>query len=174
MRLVSLLLGLGGLALLGTPRTARAFERQWHLGAGAGVTNGSGLALSPAVSAYAAYGISDVFDVRAELTARGYELGRDRDPHALSAAAGLAYKLDVLRWVPWAGVYLGYVGFLEEPRAELPFSRHDAAIGLGLGLDYGFSRELGLGVTLRYDDALTRTGSSNFDGLLRAEYRWGW
>jgi hypothetical protein len=174
MRLVSLVLGLGGLAFLACPRVAHAFEREWHVGAGAGVTNGSGLSLSPAVTAYVAYGLSDVFDARVEVTGRGYEIGSDRDPHSISAAGGLVYKLDVLRWVPWAGVYLGYVGFLTEPRAELPFARHDAAIGLGLGLDYAFSRKLGLGVTLRYDDALTHADSSNFDALLRAEYRWGW
>ncbi len=174
MRSVPLALGCCALALLGVTRSAHAFERQWHVGAGAGVSRGSGLSLSPAVTAYAAYGLSDVFDARLEVTGRGYRLGDERDSHSLSAAAGLAYKLDVLRWVPWAGVYLGYVGFLHRPRPGAEFEQHDAAIGLGLGLDYAFSRQLGLGVTLRYDDALTRAGATNFDALLRAEYRWGW
>jgi hypothetical protein len=174
MRSVPLILGLAGLATIGTPRAALAFEREWHLGAGAGISSGSGLSTSPAIGAYAAYGLSDVFDFRAELTGRGYQIGASRDPHSLSAAAGLAYKLDVLRWVPWAGVYVGYVGFLKQPREGLPFARHDAAIGLGFGLDYAASRQLGLGVTLRYDDALTQAGATNFDALLRVEYRWGW
>jgi hypothetical protein len=87
---------------------------------------------------------------------------------------GVAYKLDVLRWVPWAGVYAGYLAFLEQPRTDLTFKRHDLALGLGLGLDYAFTRKFGAGVTLRFDEALGRANTSTFDALLRAEYRWGW
>ena len=54
------------------------------------------------------------------------------------------------------------------------FKQHDAALGLGLGLDYGFSRQLGLGVTLRFDQALVSQETRSLDALLRAEYRWGW
>ena len=127
-------------------------------------------------AAYAAYGLSDVFDARLEVTARGYHYraGEEQNPNALSAMVGVAYKLDVLRWVPWAGVYAGYLGFLDAPRAGLAFKRHDAALGLGLGLDYGISRKLGVGVTLRFDNALVNADARNFDALLRAEYRWGW
>lgn len=175
MRLAALVLGVGvSLALSGSPRLAHAFEREWHLGGGAGVAKGNGLQLGPALGAYAAYGISDVFDARVELTARGYHLGSEQNPNALSAMAGLAYKLDVLRWVPWAGVYVGYVRFLEPPRASLSFKQSDVALGLGLGLDYAFFRNFGLGVSLHFDDALTHADASTFDALLRAEYRWGW
>lgn len=177
MRRAALVLGVGlSLALYAAPRSADAFEREWHLGVGGGVTNGKGLSMSPALSAYAAYGLSDVFDARLEVTARGYHYhaGHEQNPNALSAMVGVAYKLDVLRWVPWAGVYAGYLGFLEVPRPGLTFKRHDAALGLGLGLDYGISRKLGVGVTLRFDDALGRSDATTFDALLRVEYRWGW
>lgn len=175
MRLAAAAVGLGlGLLLSSTARSAAAFERQWHLGGGAGVSKGNGLSLSPAVGLYAAYGISDVFDVRLELTARGYHWGADQNPNALSGLVGLAYKLDVLSWVPWAGVYAGYQAFDAEPRAELSFERHDAVLGLGLGLDYGWSRSFGLGLTLHFDNALRRADATTFDALLRAEYRWGW
>jgi hypothetical protein len=175
MRRAALVVGARvSLGLLVAASSAHAFEREWHLGGGAGISSGSGLTLSPAVAAYVAYGLSDVFDARVELTARGYHIGSEQNPHALSAMAGVAYKLDVLRWVPWAGVYAGYLGFLEEPRAGLTFERHDVALGVGLGLDYAFTRKLGAGVTLRYDDALGRANTSTFDALLRAEYRWGW
>ena len=163
-----------GLALLGAAKQARAFERQWHVGGGAGVSGGNGLSLSPALGLYAAYGISDVFDTRLELTMRGYQLGSDQDPNGLSAMLGLTYKLDVLTWVPWGGVYVGYQGFDAVPRAGLVFQQHDVALGLGVGLDYGWSRSFGLGVTLRFDDALSRAEAASFDALLRAEYRWGW
>lgn len=175
MRLAALVLGLGlSLGAGIAPRPAHAFERQWHLGGGAGVATGAGLSLSPAVAAYAAYGLSDVFDARVELTARGYDFGADSHPNALSAMAGVAYKLDVLRWVPWAGVYAGYLAFLDAPPATSEFKQRDAALGLGLGLDYAFSRNVGAGVTLRFDQALTRSSASSFDALLRVEYRWGW
>lgn len=175
MKVAALLFGVGfSAALCGLAAPARAFEREWHLGAGAGVSNGNGLTMSPAVAAYAAYGLSDVFDARVELTARGYHIGSGQNPNALSAMAGVAYKLDVLRWVPWAGVYAGYLVFLEDPRKDLSFGRRDLALGLGLGLDYGFSRNWGAGVTLRFDNALTNTSASTLDALLRAEYRWGW
>jgi len=175
MRLAALVLGVGlSLGLCCSSRAALAFEREWHLGAGAGVSDGNGLAMSPVVAAYAAYGLSDVFDARVELTARGYHIGQEQNPNALSAMAGVAYKLDVLRWVPWAGVYAGYLGFLDQPPAALSFKKHDVALGLGLGLDYAFTRKFGVGLTLRFDEALGRSQASNFDALLRAEYRWGW
>jgi hypothetical protein len=175
MRLAAGIFGVGlSLALSVWSGSARAFEREWHLGAGAGVSGGEGLDLSPALGAYAAYGLSDTFDARLELTARGYHLGHTENPNGLSAMVGLAYKLDVLRWVPWVGAYVGYLGFFEAPRLDLPFKQHDAALGVGVGLDYGWSRQLGLGVTLRLDQALTRMETSSFDALLRAEYRWGW
>lgn len=175
MRLAAGVLGVGlSLGLFAVSSSARAFERQWHVGAAAGASTGQGLELSPALGAYAAYGLSDVFDARLEVTARGYDLMSDTEPNALSAMVGVAYKLDVLRWVPWAGVYVGYLGFLEPPRLDSPFKQHDVAIGLGLGLDYGISRSLGLGITLHFDDALSRAETSTLDALLRAEYRWGW
>jgi len=174
MRLV--VASLGVFALLGSvvlARPAHAFERQWHVGAAGGVAAGDGLKLSPALGAYAAYGLSDVFDVRVEVTARGYELGRSEDPHAVAAAAGLVYKLDVLRWVPWGGVYAGYLGFLRSPREELRYRQHDALLGFGLGLDYAYSRGLGLGITLRTDLPVSVTAVAQVDALLRVEYRWG-
>ncbi len=73
MRRAAFVLGVGlSLALSAAPRSADAFEREWHLGVGGGVASGTELGMSPALSAYAAYGLSDVFDARLELTARGF------------------------------------------------------------------------------------------------------
>jgi len=154
-------------------RPALAFERQWHVGAAAGVTGGHGLSLGPALGAYAAYGLSDVFDARLELTARGYHVGSTQNPNALTAMAGLVYKLDVLRWVPWGGVYAGYQAMLGAPPAELPFKRGDVTLGLGGGLDYAFSRQYGCGASARLDQGLTVTQARSFEALFRFEYRWG-
>lgn len=160
-------------ALSGFASGAHAFEREWHIGAAAGVAGGHGLSLSPALGAYAAYGISDVFDVRLELTARDYPLGNSGRPSALSTAAGLAYKIDVLRWVPWVGVYAGGLWLLSSAPSDLAWPKRELLLGAGAGLDYAFSRHFGAGATFRYDDALTQ-GNSSFEALLRAEYRWGW
>jgi hypothetical protein len=154
-------------------RPARAFERQWHVGAAAGIAGGHGLALAPALGAYAAYGLSDVFDARLELTARGYQIGSSKNPNAVTGMVGLVYKLDVLRWVPWGGVYAGYQALLRAPRAGLTFKERDVALGLGGGLDYSFSRELGCGASARVDQGLTVSEARSFEALLRFEYRWG-
>jgi hypothetical protein len=154
--------------------TAHAFEREWHLGGGLGVSDGKGLSLSPALGVYAAYGLSDAFDARLELTARGYHIGSAENPNAFSAMAGLTYKLDVLQWIPWGGVYAGYQTFLSAPRVGLPFSQRDMVLGLGFGLDYAWSRDFGLGVTARFDDGLSHSTAMTDEVLLRAEYRWGW
>lgn len=175
MRLVVAALGITvGAALCAVATPARAFERQWHVGAALGAANGSGLSLSPAVGVYGAYGLSDVFDVRLEVTARGFKVADELNPNQLAAMLGLVYKLDVLRWIPWAGVYAGYQGFDAAPRKGLAFKQHDAALGMGVGLDYAFSRSFGAGITLRSDSALSRAEATTFDALLRAEYRWGW
>jgi hypothetical protein len=175
MRLVAGVLGVGiALAMCASTGTAAAFEREWHLGGAVGVADGSGLSLSPALGVYAAYGLSDVFDARLEVTARGYHFGSDTNPQALAAAAGLVYKLDVLRWIPWAGVYAGYLGFFDQPRADLTFQQHDALIGFGAGLDYAVTRNFGLGASFRFDVPLSHTDVDVLDVLLRAEYRWGW
>jgi hypothetical protein len=71
-------------------------------------------------------------------------------------------------------VYAGYLTFLDSPPPKSPFQRNDLALGLGLGLDYAFTRQFGAGVTLRFDEALGHSNASSFDALLRAEYRWGW
>lgn len=175
MRLRASLVGSGLMAAVGcVSAQAHAFEREWHVGGGLGVADGKGLALSPALSAYAAYGLSDTFDARVELTARGYHVGSNENPNALNAMAGIAYKLDVLRWVPWVGVYAGYTAFLKAPRVGLSYQQRDFALALGLGLDYAVSRNFGLGVTLRFDEALASQSDRTVDALLRAEYRWGW
>jgi hypothetical protein len=189
MRLAALLLAGGVWLAVGAAAShAQAFEREWHLGAAVGTASGKRLSLSPALGIYGAYGLSDVFDVRLEVTALGYGLAEKQDPYAISSSAGLVYKLDVLRWVPWAGVYAGYLTFLKEPRplvkdplpgsnepqVEISYNQRDVTLGFGVGLDYAFSRNFGLGVTLRGDNSLGAARLSTYQSLLRAEYRWGW
>lgn len=158
---------------------ARAFERQWHVGAtiGGGAFSSPSSAAGPAVGAYAGYGLSDMFDLRAQLTASRLAFsGASEGTWVSSASAGLAYKLDVIEWVPWADLQLGYYR-IDGPA---PGDRHanDVGASLGLGIDYAFSRDLGLGAELRYHGFLRDAPTSLADtpyltGMFRVEYTWG-
>lgn len=162
-----------------SPRRAQAFEREWHTGAGLGVTAYPRYySVGPALGLNAAYGISDVFDLKLELLGsyHGYAPS-SKLPHQsaepFSAVAGLSYKLDVLQWIPYAAVLVGF----EHVSGAVPpntFHRDDALAALVLGLDYAVTRNLGLGVSLRTDMRLsTPSEGEALTTLLRAEYHWG-
>jgi hypothetical protein len=158
--------------LLVAPR-AGAFERQWHFGAGGGIASpGDGYTLGPAIGLHAAYGLSDVFDARLELlvsnhAAASADLPADR---FYGGKLGVAYKLDVIQWIPYLGVSVGFLGVVE-PRA--PYRQAQATLGLVGGLDYALARNFGLGVVGTVDYVLGPTAAMTA-GLLRAEYRFGW
>jgi hypothetical protein len=168
-----------GAALL-APSRAEAFEREWHLGGGLGVTAyPHHYSVGPALGLHAAYGISDVFDLKLELlgsdhTYRDSPKSESRSVLPYSAAVGLAYKLDVLQWIPYGGLLLGYQHSVGRLPIPAPFRRDDLLAALVLGLDYALSRDWGLGVSLRTDFLLTsREPGGATTTLLRAEYHWG-
>ena len=162
------------------PKRAHAFEREWHTGGGLGVTvyphyYSVGLALG----LNAAYGISDVFDLKLEVLGsyHGYSASpRSPTEHAepYSAVAGLSYKLDVLQWIPYGALLVGYQHIAGRlPLAE-PFRRDDALGALVLGLDYAMTRNFGLGASLRVAMPITSPSAGEaITTLLRAEYHWG-
>jgi hypothetical protein len=156
------------------PRGASAFERQWHVGAGLGVAvPSSAYAAGGGLALHGAYGISDVFDAR--LTLQSTRHVPDREDSGKTslflslATLGLAYKLDVIEWVPYFGVRAGGYYFSSAPLG--PYSRQGGAIGGMAGCDYSFSRSAAVGVELSYDLLLPEGRVSG--ALLRAEYRWG-
>jgi hypothetical protein len=170
---------LSALAAVGLPTPcAHAFEKQWHVGGEAGVNAfaDGATAAGPAVGVYGAYGLSDMFDLGIEvLGSRHAREGKRFDLVGISA--GVSYKLDVLRWIPYAGVELGYYRFLGDAR-PVALPENEAGFSLDLGLDYLLSSSVGLGVKLRYHGFLhdfpTSLGDAPlFTGLLRAEYHWG-
>ncbi|HEX7451062.1 MAG TPA: hypothetical protein VF294_02190, partial [Polyangiaceae bacterium] len=60
------------------PKRAHAFEREWHVGGGLGATAYPHYySVGPALGVNAAYGISDVFDLKLELLGsyHGYTAG---------------------------------------------------------------------------------------------------
>jgi hypothetical protein len=151
---------------------AAAFEREWHVGGKLGGAALKGAPLGLAVNVHGAYGLSDMFDAVIEVTAsrHGWSNGTD----VFSASAGLAYKIDVLEWIPYVGLLAGYYHYAGMPG---PNGEHGPEFGAAIsaGVDYLVSREFVLGVDLRahmsFEDGFS---FPYYTGLLGAEYRWGW
>lgn len=162
---------------------ASAFEREWHFGAGVGIAAANGYKAGPAANLYGAYGISDVFDLRLELLGSSHIVNRYRsdypDPSTFyGGKLALAYKVDVIQWIPYLGLSVGFLGVTKSesivipPRDPIPpFATAQPTAGLLLGLDYAATRNLGLGGAVSYDFA--NTGAAYAAALLRAEYRFG-
>jgi hypothetical protein len=157
-------------ALLFSP-PAHAFERQWHVGASLlGVQPSDSLSRGVGVGAYAAYGVSDMFDVRAELRSSFH--GKTSTVPAFGIHCGwlgLAYKLDVLEWIPYFGVR---AGFYEQNAEAVDWARRGGTIGGFAGLDHAFSRSFAAGLEIAVDRLLPAGATSSL--ALRAEYRWGY
>lgn len=159
-----------------TASTSAAFERQWHAGLDAGLAGvswndevrggyGGGLHL--------AYGLSDSYNVLVEVGASSHSVYADRP--ALTVAhggLGMAYTLDVIRWVPYMGLLVGGYRF---DGAELQDADHRLGFQGALGLDYRPSRSWAVGVQLRYHtfahDPLAAHYMTSFG---RFELLWGW
>jgi hypothetical protein len=166
--------------LLLSPKRAHAFEREWHVGGGLGATvYPHYYSAGPALGLNAAYGISDVFDLKLELLGsyHGYTAGSHLPTeHAepFSAAVGLSYKLDVLQWIPYGAVLVGFQSINGRLPVGEPFRRDDVLAALVLGLDYAMTRNFGLGASLRTDMLLSSPSTGEaFTPMLRAEYHWG-
>jgi opacity protein-like surface antigen len=157
-------------------RPVAAFERQWHVGANAGwaavswndATHG-GLG----GGAHFTYGLTDAYNALVEVSGTFHRVYANTPPlRVWSGAAGVAYTLDVLQWVPYFGVLVGGYRF---DGAELRDADHRLGFQLALGLDYRLRREWGIGVQLRYhtfsDDPLQTHYVTAFG---RLEYMWGW
>jgi len=156
-------------ALLVVSTPARAFERQWHFGGGLGLAAPSdGYGAGPALGIHGAYGLSDVFDARLELQASRNEAG-SLPVWFYGARAALAYKLDVIQWIPYGGVSAGGFAIAWDGGSLLRPS-----VGALVGLDYAASRHVGLGVVGTGDYVFVDSGVTVLCALLRAEYRFGW
>jgi hypothetical protein len=162
------------------PSRARAFEREWHVGGGVGLTAyPSYYGAGPSLGLNAGYGISDVFDLKLELlgSSHSYQATAESPSEhgqAYSAAAGLSYKLDILQWIPYGAALVGFQHIAGPLPISKPFGRNDAIVAVVLGLDYAATRNFGLGVSLRSNFLLSTIGEGQaFTTMLRAEYHWG-
>jgi hypothetical protein len=160
----------GALAtLLSVAPPLRAFERQFHLGGGLGAAQPSGgYDLGPALGVHAAYGLTDAFDLRLELQGSRNAFGI-LPVSFYGARLGLAYKIDVMQWIPYAGVSAGGFAVAWEGGSLVRPSG-----GAYVGLDYGMSPHFGLGVFVNGDYILVNPAVLVTSVLLRAEYRADW
>jgi len=162
-------LALGALgAVLLSAAPARAFERQWHLGGGLGGAAPTDYELGPAFGIHGAYGLSDVFDLRLEL--QGSRNGVGSLPvWFYGARFALAYKVDVIQWIPYAAISGGGFAIAWDGATLVRPSA-----GAMLGLDYAVSRHFGLGVLGAGDYVFVESGITVLALVARAEYRFGW
>lgn len=176
--------GIGVLCtLLVLAAPARAVERQWHAGMGLGVASFAGArGPAPLAELFGAYGVNDMFDARLEFGGSSHDFTEKDAPEdqtqLYSALAGLRYNLDVIEWVPHFGVSVGYYRFSGGPVPEKR-SRNELGVAGEVGLDYLFSRNVGIGIELVYHGFLLEPLSSLgntplFVGLISVERRWGW
>jgi hypothetical protein len=166
MRFARGLLFVGSIGIVAATSPARAFERQFHLGGGLGAAQPSGgYGLGPALGIHSAYGLTDAFDLRLEL--QGSRNNFETLPVSFyGARLGLAYKIDVMQWIPYAGVSAGGFAVAWEGGSLVRPSG-----GAYFGLDYGMSPHFGLGVFVNGDYILVNPSVIVTSVLLRAEYR---
>jgi hypothetical protein len=124
-----------------------------------------GYEIGPALGLHAAYGLTDAYDLRLELQGSQNDFGK-LPVSFYGARLGLAYKIDVMRWIPYVGLAAG--GFAiawDTGRVFRP------SVGGYFGLDYGFSDHFGLGVLGSADLVIANPAVTVSSLLFRAEYR---
>jgi hypothetical protein len=173
-----------GLAFAIAPRPAHAFEHQHHLGIDGGVAFIS-IADKPTLSVgggggvHYTYGLSDAFNLLVEGAFSPVALQEDPEPKQNrptmieNAGVGVAYVLDVVRWVPYFGLLAS--GFSLHGGSIAPGVRLAVGATLAVGLDYQLTRHVALGLAVRQHFLFS--DFSNYPSytqiFLRAEYVWG-
>jgi hypothetical protein len=172
--------------VLFAPSTASAFEHQHHIGVDGGVAFIS-IDQKPTLSVGAgggihySYGLSDAFNLLVEGAFCGVALQEDQEPKHNRATmienlgVGVAYTLDVVRWVPYIGVLASgftlHGGSIQDVRVT-------AGATVALGIDYQVMRgpkHLAVGLAIRQHFMLSDLADypSYTQIFLRAEYVWG-
>ncbi len=179
---------IGAVVSLLAARRADALEGEPALLAGAGVEHWNGEVASTALATElgASYGLGEWLDIRAIGTISRLELcggGRAAGPCGnqtweLSLGGMLAFKLDVIQWVPYLGPQLSYRWLTGGPIPREDRA-HEFGVGGAFGIDYVPAREYGLGLQMGYQAFATALAEGIADqGALTAglhfEYRWGW
>lgn len=165
--------------LAASPGDARAFERQWHVGANAGYSpyiNPAGFTLHGfGGGLHLTYGMSDTINLiaLADVTVHpaSHDGVRPVDGIVLGGGSlGLSYVFDILQIVPYVGGTIGAY-YADAPTG----SGGRLALTVPFGLDYQLSRSFALGVTGEYKLLFLDPAGvgQRFVAFLRAEYIWG-
>ncbi len=175
-----------GLMVMAVSASAGAYERQHHVGLGAGISplavsnDATSLGLSGSLGYR--YGLNDEFDFMAEGSfSLRFSPAVPEDgtappvrPTAIgSAGLGAIYIFDILRWVPYAGVLLG-ASYLNGGGMLGPLIAPDAQIAAGM--NYQVTRNWAVGVGVRQHFLLLNLGDYPSYTTVNAvgEYTWGW
>jgi opacity protein-like surface antigen len=177
---------------------AQAQERRLRAGAGVGVFSlKKGPSTGTAIGAEGAlaYGLTDQFDLLAEVSYAPYQLRRAApDPcpappapceeikypytvSQLTGAVGLTYVLDVSRWAPYGGLLVGGSrlgggdGALRSIAGDKGRENRFDLI-LALGLDHPITDRWLVGVAVRYHMAPPGGSTETTQISLRLEYAW--
>ncbi len=174
-----------GAALVASP-SAHAIERQHHLGLAPAlgvlsIDGKSTASVGGGGALHYTYGLSDAWNLSIEASSvvvAADEKKLPNSPHNRPervdhGAVGVAYVIDILRWVPYVGAYGGVYhlagGTLDDP-LFLP------GLSVGAGLDYQINRQLAVGLAGRQHFLLSKMDQypSYTTALLRFEYMWGY
>ena len=182
----SLLAPLVVLAALSHASAAEAVEREHHIGLDAGLSmlkidDKSTMSVCCGVGGHYAYGLTDAFNFMAEGAFSVVSLKEDmtdKTPHTRPTtlshvAAGVAYVLDVLTYVPYAGLLVGGYAL---GGGTLDSTLYLPGFEIALGLDYKLSRQWSVGFAVRQTAFLAKTSTypSYTNAFMRFEYVWGW
>ena len=183
--------------VLTTTSTAGAVEKAHHIGVDAGMSilaikQKDGPSVGGGFLAHYAYGITDAWQLALEggwsivstgeqkdivvtdmTTMQKMTLPNNRPAQLLQGSAGINYVFDVLRWVPYAGIYATAFGLLG---GNLPSAKFVMGGTIAAGLDYQFTRAFTAGLAVRQHFPFSDMDNypSFTQVLLRAELNWGW
>ena len=155
---------------------AHAFESQWHAGVDLGY---AGLSWDGEVRSglggglHGAYGLSDEFNLLLEVGASTHSVcDACSSLRVVHGATGVAYTLDVISWVPYAGLLVGGYGFAG---GDLPSAAFRLGFQGALGMDYRPSRWWAVGIQLRYHTLASEPLQTHYVTTFgRFELLWGW
>ena len=165
---------------------ARAVEREQHLGVDVGgsllVVGGKSTSdLGGTAMMHYTYGLSDAFDLMFEgaysLVAPGQTTQGPKTPQTYpawiaNANVGIGYVLDVLTWVPYAGILVGGYGL---SGGTIHGLKAMPGLEIAVGLDYRMGSSFSVGMAARQHLLSESDTYPSFTQLLaRFEYVWGW
>ncbi len=162
---------------------AGAVEREHHLGIDGGglVESDASPDVGASLGAHWAYGLNDAWNLMVEASWSFVSIGSDppgvtppRRPSSVgNADVGLGYVLDIMRWVPYAGLMAGAYDLSGGTVGRATFL--PGAV-IAIGVDYRVDRSLAIGVAAREHMFLTELSRypSYSQVFARVEYTWGW